>query len=32
MDIDTKARSSALGDATVQIDPWVGFIGLGYRF
>mgnify|MGYP001054889817 FL=1 len=31
MDIDTKART-ALGDATVQIDPWVGFIGLGHRF
>jgi len=32
IDINTKARSSALGDATVQIDPWAGLVGVGYRF
>lgn len=32
MDIDTKAKSSAAGDFTVNIDPWVAFVGLGWRF
>jgi outer membrane protein len=32
MDIDSKAKSSAAGDFTVDIDPWVAFVGLGWRF
>lgn len=32
MDIDSKAKSSAAGDFTVNIDPWVAFVGLGWRF
>ncbi len=32
IDIETTATSSALGTAEVKIDPWVGFVGLGWRF
>jgi outer membrane protein len=35
MDIDTKATISGgalAGTVNVQIDPWVGFVGVGYRF
>jgi len=32
MDIDTKATSSAVGSFDVHVDPWVGFVGLGWRF
>ncbi len=34
IDIDTKAKSSssAIGDATVDIDPWVFMLGVGKKF
>lgn len=33
MDIDTKATAGdGLGSFDVQIDPWVGFVGIGTRF
>jgi len=32
MDIDIKAISSAVGSFDVRVDPWVGFVGLGWRF
>jgi outer membrane protein len=32
MDIETTATSSAIGTADVKIDPWVAFVGLGWRF
>ncbi len=32
LDIDSKAKSSLAGDFTVNIDPWVAFVGLGWRF
>jgi outer membrane protein len=32
MDIETTATSSAVGTADVKIDPWVAFVGLGWRF
>ncbi len=32
MNIETTATSSAIGTADVKVDPWVAFVGLGWRF